>query len=83
VAWDNAGTHEDEEVERAGRAAAGRLVVVYLPTDSPWLNPIAMLWRQFRPEVTHNELFQTVKSLPRQLGPALIATIGSRLASSR
>jgi transposase len=63
VAWDNAGTHEDDEVEVAVRAAAGRLVLLYLPTYSPWLNPIEMLWRQFRREVTHNELFQTVKRL--------------------
>jgi DDE superfamily endonuclease len=27
VAWDNAGTHEDDEVEMVVRAAAGRLVV--------------------------------------------------------
>lgn len=63
VAWDNAGTHEDDEVESVVRAAAGRLVLLYLPTYSPWLNPIEMLWRHFRREVTHNELFQTVKSL--------------------
>jgi hypothetical protein len=43
VAWDNAGTHEDDEVEIAVRAAAGRLVLLYLPTYSPWLNPIEML----------------------------------------
>jgi transposase len=47
----------------AVRAAAGRLVLLYLPTYSPWLNPIEMLWRQFRREMTHNELFPTVKSL--------------------
>jgi transposase len=63
VAWDKAGTHEDDEVEIVVRAAAGRLVLLYLPTSSPWLNPIEMLWRQLRREVTHNELFQTVKSL--------------------
>jgi transposase len=63
VAWDNAGTHEDDAVEVAVRAAAGRLVLLYLPTYSPWLNPIEMLWRQFRREVTHHELFQTVKRL--------------------
>ena len=63
VAWENAGTHADDEVEIVVRAAAGRLVLLYLPTYSPWLNPIEMLWRQFRREVTHNELFQTVKSL--------------------
>lgn len=32
-------------------------------TYSPWLNPIEMLWRHFRREVTHRELFQTVQAL--------------------
>ncbi|MCA9968877.1 MAG: transposase, partial [Anaerolineales bacterium] len=45
------------------RSAAGRLVLMYLPTYSPWLNPIEMLWRHFRREVTHCELFETVKQL--------------------
>ncbi len=63
VAWDNASTHEDDEVEEVVRAAAGRLVLLYLPTYSPWLNPIEMLWRHFRREVTHCELFASVKAL--------------------
>ena len=63
VAWDNASTHEDDEVEAVVRGAAGRLVLLYLPTYSPWLNPIEMLWRHFRREVTHGELFETVKAL--------------------
>jgi transposase len=63
VAWDNATTHADDEVEAVVRAAAGRLVLLYLPTYSPWLNPIEMLWRHFRGEVTHGELFQSVKAL--------------------
>ena len=45
------------------RGAAGRLVLLYLPTYSPWLNPIEMLWRHFRREVTHCELFVSVKAL--------------------
>jgi putative transposase len=45
------------------RAAAGRLVLMYLPTYSPWLNPIEMLWRHFRREVTHCALFESVKAL--------------------
>lgn len=65
VAWDNADTHEDDEVEAVVRAAAGRLVLLYLPTYSPWLNPIEMLWRHFRREVTHCELFETVAALLR------------------
>lgn len=63
VAWDNSSTHEDNEVEAVIRAAAGRLILLYLPTYSPWLNPIEMLWRQFRREVTHCELFESVKAL--------------------
>lgn len=63
VALDNASTHADDEVEAVLRAAAGRLVLLYLPTYSPWLNPIEMLWRQFRREVTHCELFESVKAL--------------------
>ncbi len=63
VAWDNSNTHEDEEVEAVLRGAAGRLVVLYLPTYSPWLNPIEMLWRRLRREVTHCELFTSIKAL--------------------
>jgi putative transposase len=63
VAWDNANTHADEEVEEVVQAAEGRLVLLYLPTYSPWLNPIEMLWRQFRREVTHCELFESMPAL--------------------
>ena len=63
VAWDNADTPQDDEVEAVVRAAAGRLVLLYLPTYSPGLNPIEMLWRHFRREVTHCELFETVDAL--------------------
>lgn len=65
VAWDNATTHEEEEVGAVVRAGAGRLVLLYLPTYSPWLNPIEMLWRHFRREGTHCELFESVKALLR------------------
>ena len=63
VAWDNCNTHQDDEVEAVVREAAGRLVLLYLPTYSPWLNPIEMLWRHFRREVTHCELFVSIKHL--------------------
>jgi transposase len=63
IAWDNVNTHEDDEVEAVVRAAAGRLILLYLPTYSPWLNPIEMLWRHFRREVTHCELFETKRTL--------------------
>lgn len=63
LAWDNANTHQDDEVEAVVRGAAGRLILLYLPTYSPWLNPIEMLWRYFRREVTHCEIFENIKAL--------------------
>jgi putative transposase len=63
VAWDNSNTHEDDEIEAVVRAACGRLILLYLPTYAPWLNPIEMLWRHFRREVTHCELYVSVKAL--------------------
>ena len=63
VVWDNADTHSGGKIEEVVRAAAGKLVLLYLPTYSPWLNPIEMLWRHFRREVTHCELFASVKEL--------------------
>lgn len=63
VAWDNARTHVDHEIEAVLRGAAGRLILLYLPTYSPWLNPIEMLWRHYRREVTHCELFQSIEAL--------------------
>jgi putative transposase len=65
VVWDNSDTHQDDEVEAVVRAAAGRLILLYLPTYSPWLNPIEMLWRHFRREVTHCELFESLAELLR------------------
>ncbi len=61
VAWDNASTHEDEEVEAV--LPASQLVLVYLPTYSPWLKPCERLWRHYRRELTHCELFETIDTL--------------------
>lgn len=63
VAWDNADTHQDDEVEEVVQAVAGRLVLLSLPTYSPWLHPIEMLWHHFRREMTHCELFETKPAL--------------------
>ena len=40
LAWDNASTHRDGQVDDLLRAAAGQLVLLYLPTYSPWLMAI-------------------------------------------
>jgi hypothetical protein len=62
VAWDMATTHEDADVEAVVRGAAGRLVWLSRPTYSPGLNPLAMLWRHVRPDVTPGELFERGKA---------------------
>jgi transposase len=90
IAWDNADTHFDDEVEAVVRAAGGRLVLLYLPTYSPWLNPIEMLWRQFRREVTHGELFASLDALLKaahaffdqynQCPPRVLSIIGAHAA---
>ena len=92
VAWDNADTHADQAIEAVVRAAAGRLVLLYLPTYSPWLNPIEMLWRHFRREVTHCELFESMKALLaaahecfarfNQCPQQLLSVIGSNAAKA-
>jgi transposase len=63
IAWANASTHFDDDVEAVVRTAAGRLVLLSLSPYSPWLKPIEMLWRQFRREVPHGELFASVNAL--------------------
>lgn len=93
VAWDNASTHEDDEVEEVVRAAAGRQVLLYLSTYSPWLNRIEMLWRYLRREVTHCELFETKQALlaaahdffdrHNRYPERVLSVIGSRASGSK
>lgn len=45
------------------RAAAGRSVLLHLPSDGPWLNPIEMLWRLFRRGGTRCALFANFEAL--------------------
>ena len=92
VAWDNADTHEDDEVEAVVRAAAGRLILLSLPTYSPWLNPIEMLWCHLRREVTHCELVETKPALLaaaqacfdrfNQCPQKILSVIGSKAVNS-
>ena len=42
------------------RAAAGCLVLLYVPTYRPWRNPIELVWRHVRREVTPCALFDTM-----------------------
>jgi transposase len=63
LSWDNSYTHFGGDIEIILKEANGRLVLLYLPTYSPWLNPIEMLWRSMRYSVTHCELFEAIGEL--------------------
>jgi hypothetical protein len=54
---DNARSHQVGKtgiVRRALDALEGRVVLVYQPAYSPDLQPAERVWRQWRPNVTHN-----------------------------
>src|SRR3954451_15305658 len=38
LVWDNASTHREGAVDALVKQASGRLILLYLPTYSPWLN---------------------------------------------
>jgi DDE superfamily endonuclease len=50
-------------VRRALDRLAGRVVLVFLPAYSPDLQPAERLWRQWRPNVTHNHTRATMEAL--------------------
>jgi putative transposase len=50
-------------VRRWLTAQAGRVVLVFLPAYSPDLQPAERLWRQWRPNVTHNHTRATLAAL--------------------
>jgi hypothetical protein len=63
---DNARSHQVGKtgiVRSALVALAGRVVLVFLPNYSPHLQPAAKLWRQWRPNVTHNHTRTTMAAL--------------------
>jgi hypothetical protein len=63
---DNAPSHQVGKtgiVRRGLDALAGRVVLVFLPRYSPDLQPAERLWRQWRPNVTHNHTRATMTAL--------------------
>jgi DDE superfamily endonuclease len=63
---DNAPSHQVGKtgiVRRGLNELAGRVVLVFLPRYSPDLQPTERLWRQWRPNVTHNHTRATMTAL--------------------
>ena len=88
LTWDNCYTHLGGEIDAIIKEANWRLVLLYLPTYSPWLNSIEMLWRSMRYNVTHCELFVTIGDLEAAfldyfatvLKETVLSIIGSKAA---
>jgi putative transposase len=70
---DNYQIHKTKAVKELEHRHFGRLLQVYLPTYSPHLNPIEMLWRHIRRLVTHNYRFDTLAAVMQAVGLALEA----------
>lgn len=68
---DNYQIHKTKAVKELERRYFGRFIQVYLPTYSPHLNPIEMLWRHVRRLVTHNCKFDTLAAVMQAVGLAL------------
>ena len=63
---DNAQSHRVGQtgiVRRGLDALSGRVVRVFLPSYSPDLQPAERLWRQWRPNVTHNHTREAIAAL--------------------
>ena len=66
VLTDNARPHQVGKtgiVRRGLDALAGRVVIVFQPAYSPDLQPTERVWRQWRPNVTHNHQRDTLGAL--------------------
>ena len=63
IITDNYQIHKTKAVKELERENFGRLIQVYLPTYSPHLNPVEMLWRHIRRLVTHNHFFGAADAL--------------------
>lgn len=56
VIWDNWPVHAHQEVFDTLKLLP-RIELVWLPTYSPWLNPIEKLWRKFRQDILYLHRF--------------------------
>lgn len=60
---DNYRIHYSQKTLKFLEQYADQLVLFALPTYSPWLNLIELLWKHLRRKVTHNHLFETITQL--------------------
>ena len=64
---DNYSVHKTQAVRDFVKEHADRLRLVFLPTYSPWLNPIELFWRHLKKQVLANRFFETLAAELREL----------------
>jgi transposase len=86
--WDNAGWHVSKEVrrwlrahnQRAHREGGVRLVPCFLPTKSPWLNPIEPKWVHGKRRVVDPARLLTAHELEERVCAAFACPLRDHLA---
>ena len=82
LVWDNAGWHVSQEVrrwlrahnQRVHRAGGVRLVPCFLPTKSPWLNPIEPKWVHAKRRIVEPARLLTARDLEDRVFAAFTGT---------
>jgi putative transposase len=64
---DNYSVHKTKLVRDFVKEHASRLRLVFLPTYSPWLNPIELFWRHLKKQVLANRFFESIAAELREL----------------
>ncbi|MCD6032498.1 MAG: hypothetical protein K0S78_4680 [Thermomicrobiales bacterium] len=88
LVWDNAGWHVSAEVrrwlqdhnQRAHRVGGVRIVPCFLPTKSPWLNPIEPKWVHGKRRVAEPARLLTAAELETRVCAAFDCPVSDHLA---
>lgn len=88
LVWDNAGWHVSKEVrrwlrehnQRAHREGGVRLVPCFLPTKSPWLNPIEPKWVHGKRRIVEPARLLTARDLEDRVCAAFACPVSDHLA---
>jgi hypothetical protein len=88
LVWDNASWHVSQEVrrwlrahnQRAHREGGVRLVPGFLPSKSPWLNPIEPTWVHGKRRVVEPARLLTARELEERVCAAFACPVGDHLA---
>jgi transposase len=91
LVWDNASWHVSAEVRRwlrthnqhVHRAGGVRIVPCWLPTKSPWLNPIEPKWVHAKRRIVEPARVLTARELEHRVCAALRAPLADHLTLSQ